>query len=319
MTQIKELFDKLLTSELLTEETKAELSKEFDTLLEATIATKVEEAKEKITLELTEQFVSEKEALIEAIDSKVTEQLTKELEQFGESIENYKDLKVEYAERLVEAKKEMAETVKADMTTLVERVNEFLEERLVQEFTELRDSIEEARKLEFGRKIFEAVAAEYEQNYHQGDDTAAKLAETQGKLDESTKVLENVNKELNAAKREQKLTTILESLQGRPREVMAAILKNVPTEKLDEQYKVFIGKVLHESVKVENVDTTEKENGNPSVLAESKDNSKVEEEATRVVTGDTQPVVESVQDDEPKKVLKEETVSRMKRLAGIRD
>lgn len=318
MTQIKELFDKLLTSELLTEETRLELSKEFDTLLESTIASKVEEAKDKLTLELTEQFIADKEALIEAIDSKVDEQLTKELETFKESIEQYKDLEVEYAERLVEAKREMAETVKADMTTLVERVDAFLEERLVQEFTELKESIEETRKLEFGRKIFEAVAAEYSANYAAKDDTAVKLAETQSKLDESNKVLEGVNKELNAAKRETKLTQVLESLQGRPREVMEAILNTVPTEKLEEQYKKFIGRVLHESVTVEDADTTEKEDGKPLVLAEGKDNSKVEE-ATRVVTGDTEPVVENMQDEAPKQVLKEETLNRYKQLAGIRD
>ena len=318
MTQIKELFDKLLQTDLLTEETKVQLTQ----ALEETIATKVEEArqetKEQVTVELTEQFVAAKEQLIEAIDTKVEEHLVKEMEQFRESIEQYKDLEVEYAEKLVEAKREMAETVKADMTTLVDRLNEFLEERLVAEFTELKESIEETKKLEFGRKIFEAVAAEYRSHYVQKDETAVALAEAKTELENSKKILENVNKELGTVKREQKLSQVLESLQGRPREVMEAILKTVPTEKLDETFKKFIGRVLHESVTiVEDAATTEKENGDPSVLAEGKDNSKVKE-ATRVVTGNT--VVEGdIGDDKPVQILAESTKARLKQLAGIAD
>lgn len=319
-TQIKELFNKLLASELLTEETRKELSTELDTVLEATIATKVEEAKketeDKVRLELTEQFVTDKEALIEAVDTMVDVALKKELAQFHESIEQYKDLEVEYAEKLVEAKKEMAETVKADMTTLVERVDAFLEERLLVEFTELRETIEETRKLEFGRKVFEAFQAEYSTNYVEKDETHTALAEAKTQLEESKKLVESMSKDLNVVKREQKLFAVLESLQGRPREVMEAILKNTPTEKLDEQYNKFIGRVLHESVKVEEADTTEKEHADASVLAEGKDNSKVVE-ATRVVTGDS-PVVESDTGVEaPQPVLNESAKNRLRQLAGL--
>lgn len=321
--QINELFKKLVENELLTEETKTQLETEFNTLLEATIKTKVDEAKketeEKVRLELTEQFVADKEALIEALDTKASEFLDKQFAELEDDISRFRDLDVEKEQQLAEAKDVMAETVKKDMATLVDRLDEFLEQRLEAEFEELKESIEEVKKLEFGRKIFEAVATEYASKYVDGDATAIELKETQNKLKESVKVLEAVTKELSGAKREQKLSSVLESLQGRPREVMEAILNKVPTDKLEEQYNKFIGRVLHESVtsKVEETTTkSEKENAKASVLAESKDNSKGEGAATKVVTGDT-PVIEDINESKEVSFLTEGDKDRLKRLAGI--
>lgn len=324
--QLNELFKKLVDSELLTEETKKTLETEFNTLLEEAIKTKVEEAKketeEKVRLELTEQFVADKEALIEALDTKASEFLDKELAEYDADVERFRNLEVEKEEQLAEAKAEMAATVKKDMATLVDRLDEFLEQRLDVEFAELKESIEEVKKLEFGRKIYEAVAAEYASKYVNNDATAVELKATQSKLQESVKVLEAVTKELSAAKREQKLASVLETLQGRPREVMEAILKNVPTDKIEENYNKFIGRVLHESVtsKVEDSAKSEKENASKaSVLAEGKDHSKGEEAATKVVTGDT-PVVEDVSETKEKtSLLSESDKDRLKKLAGIID
>src|SRR6185312_3277084 len=158
---IKDLLDKLVNSELLTEETRTELKTELEKALNEAISTATKETEEKVRLELTESFVAAKEALIEALDSKVAEALEKEFAELRDDIEQYRDLDAKYAKQAIEDKKQMAETVKADMATLVERLDGFLEERLTEEFTELREDIQEVKKLEFGRKIFEAVASEY--------------------------------------------------------------------------------------------------------------------------------------------------------------
>lgn len=318
---IKDLLDKLVSSELLTEETRTELKTELEKALNEAVATAVASAKEEtekqVRLELTEEFVKDKEALIEALDSKVTEAVDKEIAELKDDIERFRDLDAEYAEREVNNKKAMAETVKADMATLVERLNGFLEERLTEEFNELREDIQQVKKLEFGRKIFEAVASEYATNYANTDETATSLAKANEDLKNTAKVLESAQQELATIKREQKLTAVLESLHGNPREVMAVILKNVPADKLEETYNKYIGRVLHESVsaKVEEATKSEKENGDPSVLAEGKDSTGSEAD-TKVVTGDT-PVVENKEPTTEEVKLDEGTAKRLRELGGI--
>jgi hypothetical protein len=316
---VTDLFKKLVESELLTEETKNELEKELNAYLTEAVTTAVEAAKketeEKVRTELTEQFVADKASLIEAVDTKVTEFLNKEIAELKDDISKYQDLEVQYAEKLEEEKAAMAATVKSDMGKLVDRLDEFLEERLTEELSELKESIEDVRKLEMGRKIFEAVESEFAAKFAKTDASAVALAKANDDLKSTNKVLEGVQTELNAVKRQQKLAQVLESLQGRPREVMAAILNNVPTDKLEENYNKYIGRVLHESVKVEDT-KSEKENDKSSVLAEGKD-STGNEAATKVVTGDT-PVVEqetSATKDAP--ILEESKKERLKKLAGI--
>lgn len=320
--QVTELFKKLVESELLTEATKTELATAFETALNEAVQAAKTEAETTVRTELTEQFVADKEALIEALDSKATEFLTKELAELKDDVEKFRDLEAEFAEKLVEAKKNMADTVKADMATLVERLDEFLEIRLTEEFTELKEDIADVKRLNFGAKIVEAFKSEYATQFVNSDETAIALTKAQEELKNNAKVLEAATKELATVKRDQKLVQVLESLQGRPREVMSAILNKVPTEKLEEQYNIFIGRVLHESVntnsKVEDSNESEKENGDPSVLAEGKDNSAGEKEVTtKVVTGNT-PVVENKEEaDKSVNQLNESSKERLKLLAGI--
>jgi predicted transcriptional regulator len=145
----------------------------------------------------------------------------------------------------------------------------------------------------------------------------AELTEAKKELDKTKKELEDTKCSLDKTKREKKLPQVLESLQGRPREIMEAILNSVPTEKLDEAYKTFIPRVLNESaVKVEEV-KTEKESVSP-VLAEGQDTVKVEEQITGVTkSGDSvQKIEESV--EEPVVVsANQEHLAQLRRLAGL--
>src|SRR5216684_2737769 len=112
--QINELFKKLVESELLTEDTKNELQAQFETLLQESVTAAKKEAEEKVRLDLTEQFIADKEALIEALDTKAEEFLVKEFAELKDDIERFRDLEAEFAEKLVEAKKDMADTVRKD-------------------------------------------------------------------------------------------------------------------------------------------------------------------------------------------------------------
>lgn len=324
-----ELLQKLLETNLLTEESKKTIAEQFTAhvkQIEDETRTKVET---EVRAQLAEQFVADKETLIEALDTKAEEFLKAELAELKEDVERFRDLEAEHAEKLVEARKEMAEVLKKDMTELVDTLDTFLEMRLKEEFTELRESIDQVKKLEFGRRIFEAVAAEFETHHADKDGTAAALAEAKTNLENTQKVLAEAEAELKNVKRAQKLAEVLEPLQGRSREVMEAILKNIPTEKLAEAYGTFIGRVLNESrategsTKVE--DKSEKDSDTP-VLAEGADSTVGGEGGeTKVVSGDTPALEESVNEEaaaaaveKAKKALNPELANRLRELAGTK-
>lgn len=259
---MEELLQKLLEAEVLSEETKKDLEGAFQTQLDEAISAAKEEAAADVRTELTEQWIQERDALVEAVDAKVGEYLEGEMTELREDIERFRDLEAEHAEKLVEAKAAMRDELKDDLKELVEKIDAFLEIRLASELEELHEDLETARKNDFGRRIFEAVAAEYVQNFSDDDAAESSLRETRERLGETEDALATAERQLASYERTQTMTSILRPLGGRQKEVMEAILRNVDTEHLEEGYKTFIGRVLRET------DNSEKEG---EVLAEGKE------------------------------------------------
>lgn len=309
-----ELLKKLLAAEVLTEDTKNEIKTAFETMI-SEVATKAkEEAEEKIRVELTEQFIADREKLIEALDTKAEEFFTKEIEELKEDINNFRDLEVEFAEKEVKLKKQLQETVKGDMQTLVKELDEYLEMTLTAEFEELKESLEEARKNDLGMKIFEAFEQTFRARYVDENKVQSALSEATEELNTKNKELKKLKEEFATLTHAKKLAEVLEPLAGRSREVMEAILKTQPTEKLDETYKKYIGRVLTDSAATV-THTAEKDE---KVLAESDKSEKpVTEVKTVVKTGDTpaRPVSESV--EAPVRILDDQARNSLRRLAGI--
>jgi len=261
-----ELLKKLVESELLNEETRKELEEQLNTALNAKVNEKVEKLEESLKAEYAKRFVKEKEQLAEALDTKVEECLRAELEELKEDIERFRDLEAEYAKKLVEEKEKMAQTLQSDIRNLMEALDAYVEERLVEELNECRDSIEEVLKENYGRKIVESIGNEYRERFLSEADIEEKKLQLEAELTEAREELQNVKKQLDESIRSRKLEEVLESLSGSTRSVMEAILENVPTERLEEAYDRYIGKVLKEATNEE----SEKEKG---VLAEG-ENSK---------------------------------------------
>lgn len=317
---MKELLEKLLSSELLTEEVKTELADAIQKIISEQVEAQVNEQKEALVVEYATQFAADREALIEALDTKVEEMLQEQLAELAEDISNFRDLEVEFAAKLADEKASLAEAVEKDMEKLVERLDTFLELRLSEEVEELKESIEEVRKNNLGRKIFETFMGEFEQfsTAVKGlDALQAKLDEAQAELAKRDELLAEAQKEVAASARKDKLEAVLSSLQGRPREIMEAILVSVPTEKLEESYQKFIGRVLHESV----TKNSEKESAAPAVeapvLAEGETlETKVDSltEGTVTLTGDSEVQPEAA----PAKVELSESAKNMMKLAGIK-
>ncbi len=310
-----ELLKKLLEAEILSEDSKKELEEAFSTQLNEAIELAKKEATETVRAELTEQWINERDALIEAIDTKVNDFLGEELDELKSDISSFRDLEAEMATKLVEAKEEMSEELQGDLAELVEKLDAFLEIRLGAEIEELREDISQVKKLEFGRKVFESFVKEYRNNFISDDSIEAELRESK----EFIKTLQTKYEETEAAKEELrrtvKMESILKPLNGKHRDIMETILKTVETDSLEEGYKTFIGRVIKEgnvTQVVESKDVSEKET---KVLAEESEISqKVTEGAAVIVTGNQE---QEFIDSDVVEVKPSALTESMKRLAGL--
>jgi hypothetical protein len=290
-----EILQNLLENEILNEETKGELETAIQTQISEAVETAVNEAKAEVELsvraELAEQFVTDKEALVEALDTKAQQFLESELAELKDDVENFRDLEAEFATKVVNMKKELSEVAKKDFAQLVNILNEFLEERVTAEFDELKEDIDAVKKLKFGAKIFEAVEAEFEGKHFDKVAIDKKASEAATELKETKEALAEAQKQLNDSNHTFVMNEALSSLDGRPREVMAAILSNTPTDKIGKVYEQFIGRVLNESVVEEDAEKEAK------VLAENSNTPKNDEVITETdISGDAgvdAPIVET--------------------------
>lgn len=312
---MEELLKKLLAADILTEDTKVELETAFQKQLDETLETARAAATATVTAELNEQWITERETLIEALDAKVTEALTAELEELREDIERFRDLETEYAEKLVEAKSEMADVLKSDIAQLIEKLDAFLEVRLTAELDELREDFEVVRKNEFGKNIFEAFVQEFKKHYTDDNSIEATLAETEYRLEDALVALEESEKRTAKLERSIKMEKVLAPLSGRTKEVMEAILKNVDTALLEDAYKTYVGRVLKETTEEE---TSEKEG---KVLAEGKQEKKKVSGSVKTGNNTDQIISEAVIDqkdvESQRTTITEAEKDHLRRIAGL--
>lgn len=326
---MNELLQKLLEADVLSADTKKELEGAFQTKLDEAIDTAKEDAAADVRASLTEQWIGERDQLVEAIDVKVTDFLQAEVEELKEDIERFRDLEAEYADKLVEAKSAMSDELKNDLSELVEKIDAFLEIRLDSEMLELREDLEEVGKNNFGRKIFEAFSQEFMSSYSDDDAAELSLHEAQQRLADTEDALLESQSELAIMQRTEVMTEVLEPLSGRQREVMEAILRNVNTEQLHEGYGTFIGRVLREaeeksdddSEKEDKVladDDDDDEKDDKKKAAKKSDDKKDDDTAVkegRVVTGDTEDLItESAGNDD----AAAQRIAYIQRIAGIK-
>lgn len=301
---MNELLKKLLESEVLSEESKNELTEAINVQMQQVVAEAKEAAATEAKVELAEQWLEAREALIEALDTKVGELLAAEVAELKEDIAAFRDLEVEYAEKLTDAKLELAETVKADMSTLVEQLDSFLQLQINEEFTELKADLVEAKKLDFGRRMFESFMDEYQAKFVSEDETHQKLAEAEARLQVVTAKLNESTATKAKMERTLKLENLLEPLTGHSRSLMETILANVETKELDKQYNKFIGRVLKEST------------ATPAAAPLTEGVDKDATPVTPVVkTGDV--VTESHSNQGANSLLTEDEKRKLQRLAGI--
>lgn len=310
-----ELLKKLLAADILTEETKTELESAFKGQLDEAIEVARASATAMVTAQINEQWIAERETLIETLDVKVTEVMEEELTELRQDIERFRDLEAEYAEKIVEAKEEMADILKADLAQLIEKMDAFFEVRLNSELQELREDFEVVKKNQFGKSVFEAFVDEFKKHYADDGSVEAKLNETELRLQDAMSALSRAEKKTAMMERTAKMEKVLKPLSGRTREVMEAILKNMDTPLLEDAYNTYIGRVLKETSLEEQ--TSEKET---TVLAEGK--TQKTEIKGAVKSGDDEDRIiterqSAKNDDGGKKTLTESEIKRLRIIAGI--
>lgn len=306
---MNELLEKLLEAEVLSGDTKTELEEAFKAQIDEAVEAAKAEATADVRAELTEAWVTERDTLVEAVDAKVSDFLAEEMDELRADVEKFRDLEAEYAEKIVEERASMRDELKVDLGELVEQLDSFLEVRLSEELTELREDIQEQKKNDFGRRMFEAFSEEFANNYADDESLATTLSETKTRLSDTEQALEEAEDKLSAMERATKMKTVLAPLSGKQHDIMEAILKNISTDMLEEGYKTFIGRVVNDAA------AAEAEEGNDKVLTEDAKNEEVLENAT-VVTGDNvEGLNETAKNEESG--LTEDAKVRLQKMAGI--
>ena len=241
----------LFESNILNAETKQLIESQFAESLDLLLKEERQKIEDEVRIEMTEQLRKDRELLTEALDLKLESIVEAEYAELREDIESFRDLEVEYAERLIEERAELRDEAKESVLELVEKLDMFLEMRMDEEFEELRDDLHEAKRNNLGKKVFEAFKQEFASIINEDEQQAS------DELEIMREQLEDMKAELQVARnnvlkeeRKAKMASLLSNLEdnSNAKAKMQELLKNIPTSKLDESYSRYLPHVIGESI-----------------------------------------------------------------------
>ena len=342
----------LFENDVVSEEVRHEIEEAWNS--------KVKENRQAATAELREEFAQkyehDKQTMVEAIDTMLSERLATEIEEFADDRKQLAEAKAKYAiamrenadllknfvvgqlskevselhedqkgmadkfkmleEFIVEAlskeiaefnedKKDLAETkvrlireAKAQFTKVrkdfiaksADKVSTIVENTLNNEIGQLKEDIESARKNDFGRKLFEAFAAEYSNSYLNEKSETAKLmklvdvkdkqiAEAKAEANEAKTIVESKDHEIKriveTTTREKTINELIEPLNKAQKEIMIDLLESVQTTKLKSAFDKYIPAVIDGNTPAKKAKLTEgtEITGNRNETSKQADNS----------------------------------------------
>jgi hypothetical protein len=127
------------------------------------------------------------------------------------------------------------------------------------EITALKEDIEAARRSEFGRKLFEAFASEYQTSYLNEKSETAKLLSVIDMKDlamqeaaqavvKAEQILESKQTEIRVLKesqaRKEIMSELLSPLNAEQRSIMGELMESVKTSKLNESFEKYLPAVV---------------------------------------------------------------------------
>ncbi len=274
--------------------------------------------------EAKEKIAEQHEVHVRRIDGFVTEKLRAELVEFAQD----KKALVEQRVKLVaEGRKKLKETQDRFIASAAGKVEKFVENNLQAHFSELHEDIEYARQNEFGRRIFNAIAAEYMTSYFaEGTEVRElqlKLEVKDQEIAEARSAVEDAEKKLNEAKdasqvsfrkarlaedraeRTKIMSELLANLKGEKKAVMENLLGTTKTSELRKAFNKLLPVVLSESTR---------KSAEPAVLSETKE----APESSRTVTGDAVRSNRLLESNDDQKIEENAEIALIKHLAGLR-
>ena len=306
------------------------ISEEIQGQIEAAWEARINENKEQVAQQLREEFAQkyehDKNAMIEAVDRMISEQLSAEIVEFADDRSQLAEMKAKYAVKMKQDAEVMKEFVTRQLAQEVKELHEdqvamaskfgkleqFVVEALAQEITEfmqdkrdlaetkvrlvregreeikkvkeafvqraakmvektvteglrsevssLKEDIEAARRQDFGRKLFEAFASEYQASYLNEKSETAKLLKVIDLKDlamqeaaqavvKAEQILESKEATIRALKESQErkeiMSELLAPLSKEQREIMGELMESVKTTKLNESFDKYLPAVLN--------------------------------------------------------------------------
>ena len=258
--------DKMVSDRLTAE--LAELAEDRNQLIEAKAkyAKKMKDDAKKMEEFLVRQLASELSELHEdrkkvaenfgKLESFIVGALAKEIAEFHADKKDLVDTKV----KLLRESKAKFEAVRAQFIAKASKlVENVVVTKLTSEMTQLKEDIEQARKNDFGRRIFESFASEYASSLlNEKSETSkllkvvkmkeAELEEATKALEEKDRIVESKEREIRVAKdvaaRKEIMSELLNPLTGDKKTVMSDLLESVQTEKLRGAFDKYLPAVM---------------------------------------------------------------------------
>lgn len=194
------------------------------------------------------------------LENFLLKQLAEEIREFRQDKKSLVEQKVKM---VAEGKQQLQETKAQFIKRASAIIESTIESSLRKEISQFKDDIRVARENDFGRKIFESVAAEFMTSYlNEGTELKKlqKVLESKNaelaKLNESAKksksIMEGLDTKLKATQdlveRQKVMSELLAPLSKDKKEVMKELLESVQTKNLQVAYNKYLPSVLSEAV-----------------------------------------------------------------------
>ena len=212
----------------------------------------------KLAEELTELNVDRKSVHenFSKLEEFVVSALAREIKEFHEDKKGVVETKVKLVK---EAKEQMKKLKEAFITKSAKVVEDAVTKKLSEELTQLKEDITAARQINFGKKVFEAFASEYQSSYlNEKSETARllkvvdeqmlKIEEAKKSIEEKQAVIESKEQEIARSKdlmeRKETMAELLKPLSKDKADVMNQLLESVQTKDLKSAYTKYLAPVM---------------------------------------------------------------------------
>ena len=208
------------------------------------------------------EFYAEKKVMKEnftKLENFLLKQLAEEIREFRSDKKSLVEQKVKM---VTEGRQKLQETKAQFIKRAAQIIESNIEKTLRTEIGQFKEDIRVARENDFGRKIFESVAAEFMTSYlNEGTELKKlqKVVESKNKelstLTESVKksktLMEGLDTKLKATQdlveRQKVMSELLAPLSKDKKSVMKELLESVQTKNLQSQYNKYLPSVLNEA------------------------------------------------------------------------